>query len=54
MLKMKIDQAMYMKTQETMTKCLEIKQDFTRKCTHCARINKNLSGFWAGNAQVTR
>jgi len=50
MLKMKIEPAMCMKTQGTMTKCLAKKQVFTRKCTHCARINKNLSGFWAENA----
>jgi hypothetical protein len=39
---MKVDPAMCMKTQETMTKCLAAKQVFTRKCTSCARINKNL------------
>jgi hypothetical protein len=42
MLKMKVDPAMCMKTQETMTKWPTIKQVFARKCTHCARINKNL------------
>ena len=44
---MKIDPAMCMKTQETMTKCPAIKQVFTRKCTHCARIENNLSGVLA-------
>jgi hypothetical protein len=43
---MKVDPAMYMKTQETMTKCPAIKQVFTRKCTHCAIIDTHLSGFW--------
>ena len=54
MLKMEIDPAMCMKTHETMTKCPAIKQVFTRKCTICARINENLSGLLAENAQVTR
>ena len=54
MLKMKIEAGMCMKTQETMTKCLAKKQVFTRKCTHCARIDKNRSGLLAENAQVTR
>jgi len=47
---MKIDLAMCMKKKATMTTCLAQKQVFTRKCTHGARINKNLSGFWAENA----
>jgi len=47
---MTIEAGMYMKTLKTMTKYLAKKQVFTRKCTYCARINKNLSGFWAENA----
>jgi len=54
MLKMKIDPGMCMKTQETTTKCLAKKQVFARKGIHCARINKNLSGFWAENPQTAR
>ena len=50
MLKMKVDPAMCMKTQETMTKCPAEKQVFTRECTHCARINENLWGLLAENA----
>jgi hypothetical protein len=54
MLKMKIDPAMCMKTQERMTKCLVKKQVFTRKCTHFTIIDNNLSGFLAENAQAAR
>jgi hypothetical protein len=54
MLKMKIDPAMSMKTQVTMTKCLAKKQVFTRKRTHGAIIDNNCTGLLAENAKITR
>jgi len=46
MLKMKVDPAVCMKTQETMTKCQAIKQILARKCTHGARIDSDRSAYW--------
>jgi hypothetical protein len=47
MLKMKIDPAMCMKTQEMMTKCPVKNTAFTRKRTNCTLIDNHLSGLLA-------
>jgi hypothetical protein len=47
---MKIDPAMCMKTQETVTKCPVKNTAFTRECTNCTLIDDNLAGLLAENA----
>jgi hypothetical protein len=45
MLKMKEPPGMCMKTKETMTNCPAKNTTFTRKCSNCAIIDNNRSGF---------
>jgi hypothetical protein len=54
MLKMKIDPAMCMKTQETMTKCPAKNTLFTRKGTNCALTDNKRAGFLPEDAGITQ
>ena len=54
MLKIKIDPAMCMKTQETMTKCRAKKHVLTRKYTHFTIIDNKRSKLLTEEARMTR
>ena len=54
MLKMKIDPAMCMKTQETMTKWRAKKHVFTRKYTHFTIIDNKRLKLLTQEARITR
>jgi hypothetical protein len=54
MLKMKVDPAMFLKTQATVANVQRETQLFTRKRTNCAMIDQNRADFLAKSAQVSR